>query len=355
MVSIVVIHSWYVFGSDKSKFDLALVTPFKFATIGFFLISGFLLGERVDRRSPVEYFVRRFRRVFVPWSFWFGIMCAGLVVYQLAGHGVGHSNLGELLWMAFTTSRSTLYDTAFWFVPNLLLCIAILLMCRRYLYSLKLGLVLLACNLAYVANLYALWFPTTHTRARLGFVFYLWLGSYAAHNFEKVSKVLARIPVAVFVATSLITGIASYWESHLLGALSGTDPLNTLRLSNQAFSISMVLLIFKFSRATWPRFIDVRRHTFGLYLTHSLVLQFFLHTFKYMRLGSSYAGEVEGVLLWLAVSVATYCCCLTVTIWLANRPSLQWMVGLTSLDAPSRPSVNVSGARGLSAFLVNNS
>src|ERR1700722_7360052 len=67
MLSVIVVHSWYVFGSANSGLDIALVTPFKFATIGFFLISGFLLGERVDRRNPVEYFLRRFRRVFVPW------------------------------------------------------------------------------------------------------------------------------------------------------------------------------------------------------------------------------------------------------------------------------------------------
>ena len=347
MLSIIVIHSWSVFGSANSRLDVALVTPFKFATIAFFLISGFLLGERVDRRNPVDYFMRRVRKVFLPWSFWFGILCYALVIYHL-GH-LGNSSPGEKLWTAFTTCRSALYDTSFWFVPNLLLSLAILLMCRRYLYSVKLGLVLLACNLAYVVNIYAVWFPTDHTRARLGFVFYLWLGSYTAHNFDRFSKALARIPAAVFVATSLITGVAAYWESHLLVVLSHGDMLNTLRLTNQLFSVSMVLMIFKFSRATWPRFINVRRHTFGLYLTHSLVLRPFLHEFKAFRaLDLTYAKDLEGVCLWIAVSVVTYFSCLAITAWLANRPALQWMVGLGAQD--SGPSLGAIDAHGLPAL-----
>src|ERR1700751_3180095 len=32
-----------------------LVQPLKFGTIGFFLVSGFLFGERIEKHSPFEY------------------------------------------------------------------------------------------------------------------------------------------------------------------------------------------------------------------------------------------------------------------------------------------------------------
>ena len=280
----------------NSKLGIALVTPFKFATIGFFLISGFLLGERVDRRNPVEYFMRRFRRVFVPWLFWYGMMCTTVVAIQELTGG-NYVNRG-IIWTACSLARAILINSSFWFVPNLLLGIATLLICRRYLYSLKLGIALLAVNLVYVVNIYTLWFRSGHGEALFGFVFYLWLGSYAAQNFERISHSLARIPTATLVATSLIAGIAAYWESNLLSTFGRSDPLNTLRLSNQVFSISMVLLIFKFDGSTWPRFIDVRRHTFGLYLSHSIVLLFlmsFLQRWTVPVSGSIYvrAGEVN--------------------------------------------------------------
>jgi membrane-bound acyltransferase YfiQ involved in biofilm formation len=346
MISIVVVHAWYIFGSTNSNLDTALVTPFKFATIAFFLISGFLMGERVDRRNPVEYFMRRFRKVFVPWLLWFGVFATALVIYQLAAHRSEFSSSTQILWTAFSTSRNALYQSSFWFVPNLLVCMAILLMCRRYIYTLKLGAVLLTANLVYVANIYGQWFPSDHSRAIFGFVFYLWLGSYVAQNFDKISKVLALIPAKVFVATSIVTGVAAYFESHLLAVLNCADPLNSLRLTNQVFSISMVLMIFKFSRATWPTFIDVRRHTFGIYLAHCVILRPFLHLSKNSRFHWAYAGNAKGILLWIAVSTVTYLSALTITIWLAKRPSRQWIVGLAP-DA-STPSLNADDALALS-------
>jgi membrane-bound acyltransferase YfiQ involved in biofilm formation len=329
---------------------MLLVTPFKFATIGFFLISGFLLGERVDRRNPLEYFMRRVRRVFYPWLLWCGIMVASLVIYKLAGAGPGHLNPAETLRIAWSSGRFVLFATSFWFVPNLLLSIAILLIFRRHLYSLKLGLFLLAVNLVYAVNIYTMWFQTMHTRAFFGFVFYLWLGSYAAHNFDKISSFLNRIPVAVLVATSLIMAAAAYGEAHLLSTLHNPYPLNTLRLSNQIFSISMVLLLFKLKRATWPGFTDVRRHTFGLYLTHVVAWLFLAHLLRLCPRwtpGSVYAADAEGVLLWLILAVAVYGTCLMVTIWLANRPSLEWMVGLAPEASPSRSGLNAIDAHAL--------
>ena len=336
ILSIIAIHSAGVFAVVDSNQDLgfALLAPFKFATIGFFLISGFLMGERVDRRDPLAYLMRRFKKVFIPWSFWFGTMCVLLVIREFIFRP--GSNALENLHIAYVTSRATLLDTSFWFVPNLLLSIAILLMCRRYLYSLKLGFVLCLFNLVYVVNIYASWFTTLHTQALFGFVFYLWLGSYAAHNFERMSRFLAKIPTAALVAGSAITGAAAYGESHLLFVLHSADPLNTLRLSNQAFSIFVVLMIFKFRRATWPAFIDVRRHTFGLYLSHLAFVMLLGRTLRHFPRwapDSIYVSAIEGVVLWVALSVTAYVCCLLLTRWLASRPSLQWMVGLVSEDS----------------------
>jgi len=354
MLSIVAVHSTGVFWLTKlgSDFGDAIVTPFKFGTIGFFLISGFLLGERVDRRNPVDYFLRRLKRVFVPWLFWSIMMCAVLVIKGPAGHGPEYANWSEVLHSVNSNLRFTLFRTAFWFVPNLLLCIAVLLAFRRHIYSLKLGFVLLALNLVYVVNIYMLWFPSLHSQALFGFVFYLWLGSYAAQNFERISNVLNRIPAAAFVAASLITAVAAFGESHLLAGLKSPDALNTLRLSNQLFSIFIVLMIFKFTRASWPRFIDVRQHTFGLYLSHAIVLLLLMHLLRHAPLltpSSVFAGDVEGVLLWIAVSVLAYICCLLVTIWLASQPSLQWMVGLAPQDLPRQPDLDITDARGLLA------
>jgi peptidoglycan/LPS O-acetylase OafA/YrhL len=57
MIGIVAIHSAtvvFVTGNVHPMLIAALLAPQKFGTIGFFLISGFLLGERLDRCRPLE-------------------------------------------------------------------------------------------------------------------------------------------------------------------------------------------------------------------------------------------------------------------------------------------------------------
>ncbi len=344
-MSIIVAHCTRVFEFVPCHWQLgiAFATPFKFATVGFFLISGFLLGERVDRCNPLDYFLRRFKRIFVPWSLWFGIICVVTVIGEFIFHGLRSPGAGELLRIAGFTAWSVLTTTSFWFIPNLLLSISILLACRRYIYSLKFGLVLFLANLVYTVNVYALWFPSRHTQALFGFIFYLWLGSFAAQHFERINNFVTRIPTTAFAVGALITGVAAYRESLLLATLQNPDPLNTLRFSNQVFSIAMVLLIFKFRRATWPGFIDVRRYTYGLYLSHGIVLLPLIHLLKHHSpvASSIYLGDAEAILLWVGLSVVTCGSCLMITMWLANRPSLGWTVGLASRDSPPQPALRV--------------
>jgi len=355
MLAIVLLHCVSAFGivNPQSHLILALVTPLKFGTIGFFLISGFLLGERVDRRNPVEYFMRRFNRLFVPWALWFVIARAVLMAGGAADHHGGVlSNPSAYFQLARHSGWTMLINSSLWFVPNLLFCIAILLVFRRYLYHPLLGAALLAVNLVYVVNIYTLWFSSKHSEAIFGFAFYLWLGSYAAQNFEAIRKFLARIHAGLFVALTLVTALAAFFECHWLAVLKNPEPSNTLRLTNQIFSICVVLMIFKIGRATWPGFIDVRRHTFGLYLSHPVVLMLVMHGLRQMPLRiskSMYIANTEGILVWLAASVLTYASCLGITMWLESRRSFEWMVGLTGRDSATLPAANPANAVAMAA------
>jgi hypothetical protein len=342
MLSIIVVHATSPFGLVKGvhwQLPLAAIVPFKFGTIGFFLISGFLLGERVDRRNPVEYFNRRLQRVFVPWLLWLVVTSAAYVIAVLAMGGFTLS-IGGSLRLGYGVVVHHLWYTAFWFVPNFLICIAVLLVFRRHLYSLKLGAFFLAVNLVYVVNIYRLWFPSLHTQALFAFVFYLWLGSYIAENFAKVSRSLARISISAVLVLAVIAGMLSYLESHLLVVLNNPDPANTLRATNQIFSICMVLVLFKLTSATWPRFIDVRRQTFGLYLSHIFVLHVLVNILKfasrYVRV-ALWTADIRAISLWIVLSLATYLCSLGITAWLAEKSNLSWIVGLPSQNPPPLP------------------
>jgi peptidoglycan/LPS O-acetylase OafA/YrhL len=305
----------------------------KFGTIAFFLVAGFLFGERIDAYSPLGYFKRRLRNVFVPWLFWFSLFCMLMV-----GADVVHARLIVPI-MPHVLIRCTecLVGTAFWFVPNLLFALALLLLFRRLLHDARMGFVFLLASLFYGVNIYGEWIPVAHTQAIFGFVFYLWLGAWCAWHFPALEKRLARLSASVMLGLILLALVLALAESKLLYALGSIDPLNTLRISNQLYSVVVVLGILKVKRALWPRFVDVRKHTFGLYLTHTagiaLLGAAFRRLLPYFAPLSRWRESTEGLLLILVMFCLTYAGCLLAVRALLSNPSLRWVVGLPAQSA----------------------
>ena len=336
-LAIVAIHSATLFDKlHKGSTLLAqsVATPFKFGTIAFFLASGFLLGERLDNCRPGEYLQKRLKKVFLPWLFWFVLLIGFFLTSKVYHHQLTLSFRLDTLGIIGRQAVNCLLMTPFWFVPNLLLSLCVLLLFRKRLNDLRFGAVLLAINLFYVVNIYKLWLPSSHTEAMFGFVFYLWLGTYAARHFGRLSGWIARIPSAAMLGLTLLTAVIALLEARLLGHLRSPDPMNSLRLSNQIFSISVVLMLLKLPRPTWPRFVNVRNNTFGLYLTHTMVLSLVLHTMMHLLARSSKMWLEDSnaglVCLWVSAVVATYAACLLVTQAIHSQPRLRWLIGSDS-------------------------
>lgn len=334
MFAVVAIHSTGVFNTIGVRSPLliqASLTPVKFGTIAFFLISGFLLGERIESCKPIEYLGRRLRRIFLPWMFWVSLMTAFLLAADALHHRIAVRFAMEEVPIVWGKLFSCIATTAFWFVPNLLLSLCILLLLRRYLRDVRLGVVLFGINLFYVVNIYMRWLPSLHTEALFGFVFYLWLGAYASWNFGVLIRWLARVRMNALVGLAVSTGLLAFGEARILDHLGSPDPNNTLRLSNQIFSIAVVLLILKLRHATWPRFVDVRNHTFGIYLSHSMILAIMLGVLRrslaLITPGHLLNSSLEGLALWVVTTAVTYSISLSVTKVIAGRPTLRWMVG----------------------------
>ena len=336
MLSIVAMHSLVIFGILGIKAPLlgmVLITPFKFGTIGFFLISGFLMGGHLQSYQLKEYLERRIRRIFVPWLCWYSLMALYIFAVDLLylKHGLvfsvnGHTFLGKVLY-------TSMFGTALWFVPNLMLGLCVLLLFRNYLDDLRLGAGLLAINLFYTVNIYGEWLPARHSEALFGFVFYLWLGSYAARRYTRLTEWLSRTSMMTLATLAVLAAISAFCEARLLDHRGSVDSTNTLRVTNQIFSIFVVLIFVKIRRVTWPRFVNVRRETFGLYLCHTILLDIVVRSvhvfFRRLPEGGIPASTVGRVLLWLMVFGVTYGLGLAVSRLMANLPATQWLVGAT--------------------------
>jgi hypothetical protein len=307
-----------------------LAQPFKFGTIAFFLVAGFLFGERIDRCSPLQYYARRLQNVFLPWSVWYLAFCALRVSADVV-HGRIWIHSPRAFAQVGADLSQALLGTSYWFVPNLLIALAVLLVFRRFLNDVRMGLAFFAVSLFYAINIYGHWFPVQHSRAVFGFVFYLWLGAWGAWHFAALEKWLSCIPAGVLIGAMLLTNLLAFAEARMLFALHSADPMNSLRITNQLYSVVVVLAIVRVRRAVWPRFVDVRAHTFGLYLTHTVglaVLAAILVRVPSRLVPIHSWNSLPGLLLLLPVMfVVTYGACLLLVRALLSRRWLCWAVG----------------------------
>ena len=325
--------------NGSSRLIYALGQPFKFGTIGFFLISGFLMGEGLSRSSSSAYLTRRLKRVFAPWLVWFALYAA----LSLAHHVVtGRLSMDSLdgFRMIPGLVRIDLFSTAYWFVPNLMIAVSVLLLCRRFLYDPRLGCALLGLSLFYGVNAYSQWIPIqNHSEAFLGFAFYLWLGAWTAKHFAAFMAWIARIPLLALLVLAVLTGLAAFGEAEVL---TDRGAMNTLRISNQIYSVLAVLAIFKARGGLWPRALNVRASTFGIYLTHSVVLALLINLSKPIPLqrvmgNAGIPAEAYAIVLLPGSFIATYLGSLAITQLLLRYPYLCWMVGGSKLGgSPKR-------------------
>ena len=95
--------------------------------------------------------------------------------------------------------------------------------------------------------------------------------------------------------------------------------------------MAVVLGIVKAKRALWPRFVDVRKHTFCLYLTHTFWIVLLPAGLKrilpHFADLSWWRGGAQGFLLLLVMFCLIYAGCLLTAKALLSNPRLRWTVG----------------------------
>lgn len=304
MVAIVAIHSLQAWGDVTRSLDgtgslqLLLLQCFKFATPAFFLISGFLLGGRMDRSRPAAYFQRRFEKVGMPWLCW----AAGWWIFTWLMY---ERHLPALTLLHYRTFDVFFYSI-YWFVPNSLFSLGILLLCRRWLDSKRFGALLFSVSLFYGLNSYLAWLPQQHTAALGAYVSYLWLGNWTYRHYGQVRQFVERIRFRSLWFGVLICELLGIVETLFLIEQGQPDCATTLRISNQIFSVFAALLLMK-AKPCWPKFIHVRQETFGIYLIHPFTLwvgRGIVNRLYFRATGNTLAGNAT---VWHTAYLAAGC------------------------------------------------
>ncbi|GAA4097504.1 acyltransferase [Mucilaginibacter panaciglaebae] len=276
MMSIVAEHSVafnvpnIVFGTTKYWVFISLIQFTKFGTIAFFLLAGFLIGEKFADYSPSQYLKRRISTTFGPWVFWSLVYVLGMIINLHIKQRIYHNHQFNLHNILEQVKIVYLY-TSYWFIINFLISISILLIFRKYLYSLYLGGTLMLFTLFYVVDIHYEWIDPRHTTAILGFVFFLWLGAQLRKYWTRIEDSAAKVPYWILVSLVLLTFGASLYEMTQLRGHS-IDPFNTLRISNIFFSLVFFALLLRIKNYKFVASLKPRQTTYGIYLIHYILL-----------------------------------------------------------------------------------
>jgi peptidoglycan/LPS O-acetylase OafA/YrhL len=339
MLAIVVLHCAAKFTKYEtvSTAEMSLmVTPFKFGTIGFFLISGFLVGDRLPASDRITYLQRRAKRLIPAWLVWYGLDVLYTTHKALGAHASGISS-AVLLSTTYAAGIRCLTETALWFIPNFMVALTCIVMLRRWLNDLRLGAVLLGVNIFYGVNVYTRWLPSRHTEALFAFVFYLWLGAWCSLRKEKIQSWAAAQSAWRLVLFACIAAGIGVVETLILKAHNSPDEFNSLRFGNQIYSVLIVILLLRIRRRSWPAFVNVAETTYGVYLIHGMVMSLLFAVAMKMVMVHGHVLAPPGILLmWGVMAPTGYFLALQLTRLFASSQRAAWVVGALSAG-PAKP------------------
>ena len=259
-------HS-YAFGSTKYWVYLCMIQITKFGSITFFLLAGFLMGDKFADYSPSQYLRRRVSTTFGPWVFW-SLLFVALVVIRMRV-GDHYFDVPKIL----NITREIYLYSNYWFIINFLISITILLIFRRYLYSFYLGTILGLFTLFYSVNIHYEWVSPKHTTAILGFVFFLWVGAQLRKNLDYIERAITKASYFIIILLVLAAFGLAIYESVGLNSHS-IDPVNSLRFTNILYSLAVFTLLLKLKTFNWVSYLKPRQTTFGIYLIHFILVIF---------------------------------------------------------------------------------
>jgi hypothetical protein len=308
----------YPFGSAKYWVYLTMVQLTKFGTITFFLLAGFLMGDKFTDYSPSQYLRRRISTTFGPWIFWSLLFVAMVVVRMRIGDH--YFNIHKILAI---TQEIYLYSN-YWFIINFLISISLLLIFRRYLYSFYLGGIFCLFTLFYSVNIHYEWVSPKHTTAILGFVFFLWLGAQLRKHLDYVEDVIKKTSYLFLMILVLATFGLAIYEAVGLNNHS-IDPINSLRFSNILYTLAVFVLLLKIKTFKLVNYLKPRQTTFGIYLIHFILVIFLVPKVlgRFNELGLT---APQLVLFKLAAFLITYTCTLGVVL-LINKTRAKRLIG----------------------------
>lgn len=300
----------------------------KISTPIFFVVAGFLLRPRLQSYNLKSYFMDRGPKVYFPWIL-FIIIFFFLEFFQLDDWReifIEH-DIKRLLATAYKLLNGLFLYTTYWFITTYLFSITLFIVFKKYVERWWFGLIVSLIFIFYAVNLYQQWIASNHSKAILGYAFFIWLGIILHKHFKAFSYYLNKIPWFIIIVSLIGFFILSCYEGVYLSKIESIDPYSSNRISNSIFSMIFFVAMMKFGPISIINKLNPRKTVYGIFLIHSLII--FQLTVWSAKLHFNYLISNLFLLFICQVAFCAFIVFLSYgVVKLIIRTKLSWIIGL---------------------------
>lgn len=297
------------------------------STIIFFIVSGILMRSKLQGYSLRGYFNERIPVVYGPWLF---IVCFNVLLIMF--HQLSQQDL--LATRSLSTIAKSIYAIVnglivygpYWFVLTYLVGMVVLIYFKRYSGNIYFGLVLGAITLFYAVNFHFEWIDTFHTKAILGYTFFIWLGFQFHSHWKEILAKAKKITWPIILTMMLVFFSIACYEGYILSLKGVRDPFASNRITNIIFSVIFFLFLLKIGPIRIINNLRPRKIVYGVYLINSIVIFGLTLMFK------KFIDNLNFVDIWLLLILQFVFFAITLMltyliVYFLINSSLRWIIG----------------------------
>ena len=264
-------------GTVQNSYDMLLqsfaIQLGKMGTILFFIISGLLIQPKINSYTVFGFLRHRFYSTLLPWMIFVVLLVALIILNDEPSRAIIRSGtFWEYLHLTCQLLKNVVLYHSYWFILVFFISMITLILFKKYVFNLKMGFILGLFTLFYGINLHYGWISVHHTKAFVGYVFFVWLGIQISKHHLRFILWLDKIGWAVLSFILMIAIVASGMEGAELTKIGCADPYASIRLSNVIASLLLFICLFKAGEVKAINRLIPDRIVYGIYLLHTALL-----------------------------------------------------------------------------------
>jgi hypothetical protein len=259
--------------TSDAVFQTIIMELGRLGTVMFFVLSGFLMQPQLSSYTIRKFFKERFKSTLLPWML-FILAFAALQLYnnEVLRATVIHGGALHLVVNIIALLKANVFYFAYWFIVVFVISALLLIVFKKYINAPWFGISLALITLFYCVNLHYGWVATHHTKAFLGYAFFMWLGTQMRQHYSRYVAIIHSISWRMFAGVFIITFALACYEAVGLKNSGCADAYASIRFTNIIASLIAFCCLYKAGSITWVHQSGLRHSIYGVYLLHSILI-----------------------------------------------------------------------------------